>query len=366
MKHIFPLIGFALTLIACSAAPQASQSAENAAQTTDSTVHNEDSAVVVSVALTGDIMMGTTYPKSKLPAANGRGLFRDVAPLLQRADLAAGNYEGTLCDTGTCAKKATEHTYAFRTPTRYAPRLSEAGYDFLSLANNHAYDFGRDGVRSTMRCLDSIGIAYAGLRGYQDHVILELGGVTYGLCAFGHNGYTLLHQDTTTVRRIVTSLATTCDVVIVSFHGGAEGTAASRLPYETEFFFDEDRGNLRRFAHLCIDAGADVVYGHGPHVVRAVELYHDRFIAYSLGNFCTPYGMSLSGPSAYAPLLELTLATDGTFRSGRIHSFLQSYGLGPRTDAHHHAAQEIRRLTLLDCPTTPLVISPEGLITRKP
>lgn len=364
MRNTTFLLGLALSLAACSAQPQAPTSAENAANTIDSTAI-ADSAVVVSVAFTGDIMMGTTYPKRRLPADDGRQLFQDVAPVLRSVDLAAGNFEGTLCDGGTCSKKPSKHTFAFRTPTTYAPRLSEAGYDFLCLANNHANDFGSEGIRSTMHCLKAEGIGYSGIRGYQDHAIIERNGVKYGLCAFGHNGYTLRHQDTAQVRRIVTSLVDSCDIVIVAFHGGAEGTANCRLPYGTEKFLGEDRGNLREFAHLCIDAGADVVYGHGPHVVRAVELYKDRFIAYSLGNFCTPYGMGLAGTLGYAPVLTLRLSSDGTFRDGEIHSFLQHYGLGPRTDAQHHAAQEIRRLTRLDCPNTPLDISDEGRITRK-
>ena len=173
------------------------------------------------------------------------------------------------------------------------------------------------------------------------------------------------HQDLGQVRQIVTSLVNQCDIVIVSFHGGAEGSSRARLPYGKETFCGEDRGSLREFAHFCIDAGADVVYGHGPHVARAVELYKEHFIAYSLGNFCTPYGMSLGGVLGYAPLLTLELTPDGRFVSGQIHSFLQAKGVGPRLDAAHRAAREIRRLTALDVPGTPLVIDDEGHISRK-
>lgn len=310
-------------------------------------------------------MMGTTFPSRQLPSDEGRQLFIDAAPILRTATLAAGNCEGTLCDSGISTKKISKASFAFRTPTSFAPRLGEAGFDFLSMANNHANDFGPQGITSTMQCLTAQGIAYAGIKGYANHVIVERDGIKFGLCAFGHNSYTLRHQDLDTVRQIITRLVSECDIVIVSFHGGAEGTAHCRLPYGKETFYNEDRGSLREFAHFCIDAGADIVYGHGPHVVRAVELYKEHFIAYSLGNFCTPYGMSLSGILAYAPVLELSVTRDGRFESGKIHSFLQRRGLGPRTDSANHAAREIKRLTQLDVPHTPLNISENGTITRR-
>lgn len=110
---------------------------------------------------------------------------------------------------------------------------------------------------------------------------------------------------------------------------------------------------------------ADVVFGHGPHVVRAVELYKEHFIAYSLGNFCTPYGMNLLGISGYAPILELSLTRDGRFFAGQLHSFVQRRGVGPQPDFQHRAAKEIKRLTALDVPETPLIISDYGLIKHK-
>lgn len=309
-------------------------------------------------------MMGTTYPSVKLPPNEGRQLFVDAAPILQKADIAAGNLEGTMCDSGQSTKKVSKTSYAFRMPTTFAPRLSEAGYDFLSIANNHANDFGIDGIRSTMRCLDSQSISYAGIKGLANQAIIERDGIKYGLCAFGHNAYTLRHQDIPLVREIITHLVNECDIVIVSFHGGAEGVEHRRLPHGKELFFNEDRGSLREFAHFCIDAGADIVYGHGPHVVRAVELYKEHFIAYSLGNFCTPYGMSLSGVLAYAPILEIKITRDGRFVCGHIHSLIQHQGQGPRIDPSYRASQEIKRLTELDFPHTSLSITRNGDISR--
>lgn len=319
----------------------------------------------LTVAITGDIMMGTTYPSVQLPSHEGRQLFVDAASILQQADVAAGNLEGTLCDSGETHKKLSKICYAFRTPTRYAHRLSEAGFDFLSMANNHAHDFGEQGIKSTMTCLDKIGIRYAGIRGdYPTYVMLQRKGLTIGFCAFGHNEYTLRHHNLFQVRQIITELAKQCDVIIVSFHGGAEGAAHARLPYGKEMYCGEDRGDLRHFAHFCIDAGADIVYGHGPHVARAVELYKEHLIAYSLGNFCTPFGISLMGVSGYAPLLQLQVDSEGRFLNGKIHSFIQQRGVGPRLDRQNRAAKEIKRLTRLDILNGQLLIDDEGNIHR--
>lgn len=319
----------------------------------------------IKLALTGDIMMGTTYPSTQLPQEEGRLLFKHVAPIISGADIAAGNLEGTLCDGGTTTKRMSKVSYAFRTPVKFAPRLSEAGYDFLSVANNHVNDFGDTGISSTMKALDGVGIKYAGIKDLCEWSIVEKDGRRYGFCAFSHNQKTCDHRDLETVRRILGELREQADFVIVSFHGGAEGSAHNRLPYGRETFCGENRGSIRELAHFCIDEGADVVYGHGPHVLRAVEVYKGHFIAYSLGNFCTPYGINLRGISGYAPVVTIRVLADGTFVDGQIHSFIQQRGAGPLPDAQNLVAKEMKRLTELDVPKTPITISATGAITRK-
>lgn len=319
----------------------------------------------IKLALTGDIMMGTTYPSTQLPQEEGRLLFKHVAPIISGADIAAGNLEGTLCDGGTTTKRMSKVSYAFRTPVKFAPRLSEAGYDFLSVANNHVNDFGDTGISSTMKALDGVGIKYAGIKDLCEWSVVEKDGRRYGFCAFSHNQKTCDHRDLQTVRRILGELREQADFVIVSFHGGAEGSAHNRLPYGRETFCGENRGSIRELAHFCIDEGADVVYGHGPHVLRAVEVYKGHFIAYSLGNFCTPYGINLRGISGYAPVVTIRVLADGTFVDGQIHSFIQQRGAGPLPDAQNLVAKEMKRLTELDVPKTPITISATGAITCK-
>jgi len=324
------------------------------------------SADTLTIAMTGDIMMGTTYPDTMLPRHEGALLFRDVKPVLRRADLAVGNLEGAICDGGESTKEG-PNTYAFRTPTTYGQWLRDAGYDFLSMANNHANDFGEEGIASTEHVLRQQGIKFAGLAGRVEAAVIERKGLKIGFCAFGHNPYTLRHTDEElkTVSRIVDHLVKTTDIVIVSFHGGAEGTRYSHLPDSMETFYKEKRGYLRRLAHFCIDRGADIVYGHGPHVVRATEVYKGRFIAYSLGNFCTPYGMNLKGISGYAPVIEVNTDRKGRFLDGRIHSFIQYHGTGPRRDDKHSVARQIRQLSQQDIPHSEAIIDQKGNIRLK-
>ena len=322
-------------------------------------------AQTLNIAMTGDIMMGTTYPSIMLPANDGRDLFRDAKDILTGADLTVGNLEGAICDGGRSTKGTGPNSYAFRTPTSYGHLLKEAGFDFLSMANNHANDFGLEGIESTERVLEEQGILFSGIAGRIESAVIERKGLKIGLCAFGHNSYTLKHTDLNTVGRIVDDLVSRCDLVIVSFHGGAEGRTKNHLPNGPETFLGENRGSLRQLAHFCIDHGADVVYGHGPHVVRAMEVYKDRFIAYSLGNFCTPYNVSLTGISGYAPVVEININADGSFIDGKIHSFLQTRGIGPRKDAAGSVAREIRQLSNADIPLSQATIDAQGNISLK-
>ena len=339
-----------LMLLCCTAVPAV-------AQTTDS---------LLTIAMCGDIMMGTTYPTVRLPQNEGRDIFAEVKQLFLDADLAAGNLEGVICEGGTCTKNTEKaNNYAFRMPESYAPLLKEAGFDYLNLGNNHTNDFGSFGLARTQEILDQQGIRYSGLPNCES-VVIEKDGIRYGICSFGHNSYTLKHTDTASVTRIVTALRPQCDILIVNFHGGAEGSKYSHLPDGPETYLGENRGNLRAFAHHCIDLGADLVFGHGPHVTRAVECYNDRLIAYSLGNFCTTFGVNLAGVNGYAPVLVARITRDGRFVDGRIHSFIQTQGTGPRLDASDKVAQHMRSLSEADFRGQyGLEISDNGTLTRK-
>jgi poly-gamma-glutamate capsule biosynthesis protein CapA/YwtB (metallophosphatase superfamily) len=250
-------------------------------------------------------------------------------------------------------------------PERYVNYLVDACFNVVSLANNHIGDFGVQGRESTQKVLRKAGIHFAGLEDICETTTFTINGVKYGFAAFAPNRGTVRITDIPKAKRLVSELKKTCDIVIVSFHGGAEGKAYNRVTKKTEMFLGENRGNVYEFAHAVIDAGADIVFGHGPHVVRAIELYKGRFIAYSLGNFATAGGINVSGISGYAPIIKVYTDEKGAFVKGQIFSFIQQYRTGPLKDDKNLVIKEIKRLTELDFPNTPLRISDDGLIERK-
>src|SRR5204863_2221734 len=121
-------------------------------------------------------------------------------------------------------------------------------------------------------------------------------------------------------RRLIRKAARRADLVVCAIHAGAEGTSAVHVTGAEELYLGEDRGNAEAFAHMAVDAGADLVLGSGPHVLRGMEFYRDRLIAYSMGNFAGYHDFALDGVLADSAILRLTLAADGAFRRGRVRS----------------------------------------------
>jgi len=322
----------------------------------------------VNILCTGDLMPGTNYPSSRyLPPRNDCfALFADAREEIAAADIAAGNLEGVFSDASGHPKTChdTLNCYVFRMPDSYAACIEEAGYDVLSVANNHVNDFGAAGRAYTTRILDNTSMKYAGFLTHP-WTIFEKDGIRYGFAAFAPHTGTMDLKQYAKAAEIVKMLDDSCDIVIVSFHGGAEGKDHQHLVKGDEEFLGYNRGSVYRFAHTVIDAGADVVYGHGPHVVRAMELYKDRLICYSLGNFCTYARFNLSGPNSLAPAVVITTDTDGKFLEGRILSFTQTGEGGPKTDPLGRAARKIRELTLSDLPPQEFEIFDDGAIIRK-
>ena len=321
----------------------------------------------VCIAAVGDIMLGTSYPgKNTLPPDSAKSSFINVADELHNADVVFGNLEGTLLDAGTPAHykmHLLSKAYLFRMPQSYGNVLKGAGFNVLSLANNHIGDFGDNGRTSTMNVLDSLGINYGGQLAHPSS-IFKIKGITYGFCAFAPNAQTLPIRDLKNAAEVIRALKQQCDIVIVSFHGGGEGVAFQHVPMVEESFSREKRGNVRAFAHTAIDAGADIILGNGPHVCRAMELYKKRLIAYSLGNFCTYKSVSVSGVCGIAPLLKAYLNKKGEFLSGRIISNKQTHGAGLETDTLNQAVAKIRALMNVDFPASGLAISDDGKISK--
>lgn len=323
----------------------------------------------ITIACVGDMILGINYPNEspRFAENDGANLFDDVRDYLVGADFTVGNLEGVLLDSGGEVKtvKNPQYAYFFRMPERYVHHFTNAGFDFLAVANNHARDFGDSGLSSTMRVLAEAGMAYAGVKDVCEVAVVDKGDVRYGMCAFAPNTRMCNIHDLALAEKLVRSLREEheCDIVIVSFHGGAEGPMEYRVPRTTESYIGESRGNVYEFAHRCVDAGADLVYGHGPHVVRGLELYKGKMIAYSLGNFCTPYSVNRVGRNGYAPVLLVRMTVGGKFIGGQIISATQPDRTGPRRDARRVVIQEMKSLSNMDFPESPLRISEDGILT---
>lgn len=318
----------------------------------------------VTIAAVGDIMGGTNFPdQSYLPGGNGAYLWDDVRSILNQADITFGNLEGTILNEGGEQKECNNPKlcYLFRSPEYLAQNFLESGFDLMSVANNHANDFGTTGRKNTQRVLDSLGIAHAGSVD-QPFIIKKIGRLKIGFCAFAPNRGTVSIHQYENIKSTIQHLDSLTDIVIASFHAGAEGSKHQHVTREREFYYGEDRGNVYELAHLMIDNGADLVLGHGPHIVRAIEVYKERIIAYSLGNFLTYGRFNLRGLAGEAPILEVKTDASGRFLKGKIHAFRQSYSHGPRNDLNLSSIKTIQRLSLEDFPENPVTIDDSGSI----
>ncbi len=357
------LMAVVLLLAGCATTPDGEPSSEQAETISGAPATAEanwKTAARVTIAAVGDMMLGTDYPENHLPDDDGVGFLAAVTSFLSAADITFGNLEGVLVDGGEPGKQCSNPAvcYRFRSPTRYAEHYVAAGFDVMSLANNHARDFGEDGRLVTMQTLAEAGIHHSGLEG--DFASFESNRLRVALIAFAVTKNSNMMLDYEQSAATVADYASSHDIVIVSFHGGAEGRDVMHLPFDEEEYFGEPRGDVVKFSRLMVDAGADLVLGHGPHVVRAMERYNDRLIAYSLGNFATYYGISVDGVKGVAPILVITVDGTGQFIEGQIHSTVQIRPAGPTLDEDQKALNLIRGLSNEDFGTPGITFHSDG------
>ena len=356
----------------------------------------------VRLALVGDINLGTLSLRDGVPPDSGRGLLDAARPALT-GDLVVGNFEGALGDSGMTYKcgrqgravgyqaqrdslarpvppaprrrRATPPRgrppgpgcYAFLTPPAMAQRLADAGFTHLNLANNHANDFGPEGRATTDSAFAILGIRLYGplgriavdsvRRGDSLTVVGLIGFTTYPFA------YDLLDLERSVA--VVDSIRPLVDLLVVTFHGGAEGASAVHTGEVAESLGAEPRGDLRTWARAVIDAGADVVVGHGPHVLRGIEYYRGAPVVYSLGNFLTYRGFNLEGPLGITAVLRLDWSPGGRL-GARLIPMVQRPGAGPAPDPLKRAIRQVRRLSDEDFLATGASVSPDGHITPLP
>lgn len=268
----------------------------------------------VRMVFGGDIVLGNSFVVEHIPKDWEERYFAGVRSTLKGADVAVGNFEDTLTEHEKTSKNpGTGRQYAFRSPPHYAELMYREGFRVLNVANNHANDFGETGFKDTLNNLKRAGIAVTGVR--DQAATLSVRGLNIAVLGFTYssrfNTVFELEQGAERVRQAKAGGA----YVIVTFHAGAEGSPAIWHENADEQFMGENRGNTVAFSRAMIDAGADLVVGHGPHVLRAAECYQGRPIVYSLGNFVGVGGLSAKNFAAVSALLEVTVAVDGTLQN---------------------------------------------------
>ena len=248
----------------------------------------------VNLIFVGDVMLdrGVEFAINKYGAGDFKFPFLKIADELRTADLLIGNLEGPISDKGTKVGSI----YSFRDDPKAIEGLNYAGFDVLSLANNHAFDYGRLALEDTLKRLKEANINYlgAGLNEKEAFapVIKEIKGVKIGFLAFtdlgsrfweasaSSSGIAWISQDDLEkVKKEIEDAKREADFLIILLHSGEEYQAIPSA-FQT------------KFAKLAVDSGADLVIGHHPHVVQKIEKYKSGYVAYSLGNFIFDQGFS--------------------------------------------------------------------------
>lgn len=285
----------------CGASPSFSQSRET-----------------VTIKAVGDMVLGTTWPEDRIGPGVETRFFEGVADELAGSDIVFGNLEGALTDSDDTHKDPSRGTqFAFRMPPHFGGVLREAGFNVLNLANNHSADFGDSGLDDTQRNIRENGMFAVGLK--DDIVYQQIRGIGIAWIGFSYlHRHNSIH-DLDLVSRLVRSASESANLVIVTFHGGAEGSDALRVYDAEEMYLGENRGNVVQFARTAVESGADLVLGHGPHVLRGVECYWQKLIVYSLGNFVGYGAFSTKRAAAISTILDVTLDQDGWLRRVEFH-----------------------------------------------
>ncbi|GIH08983.1 metallophosphatase [Rhizocola hellebori] len=315
----------------------------------------------ITLSAVGDIIMGVAG--RAMPANDGRDFFAKVKHLFL-ADLVMGNMEEPLTDDTGYVKCRPEQTTCnqFRVPPSYAKHLKDAGFHLLNQANNHGYDFGPKGYTNTQKALESQGLKHTGARG--QITLVDVSGVRVAVLGFSSYPRDNSLTDLNAAKAVVEKAAGLADVVVIQVHWGTEGADKTHVKPGTEYFLGENRGDPIRFSHTVIDAGADLIIGHGPHTLRAMEVYKGRLIAYSLGNFAGGRGLKGEGNLGWGGVLKATLDAQGALVSGHFAStyFTSSPGV-PQPDPQNRGLDLVRKLSQQDFPSSGARFDVSGAIS---
>jgi Bacterial capsule synthesis protein PGA_cap len=310
----------------------------------------------VTLEWVGDIALST---QRGLPPGGLQQALGPVAAQLRDADLTLGNLEGTLSVGGAskCGGIGGGNCFAFQAPPSTARSLHGLGFDLVNMANNHSFDYGAPGRSQTISALNSAAVAHTGLPG--EITVVRSGGRLVAFVGFAPYSSDANLLDIPAAEALVRRARRRASLVVVIIHAGAEGASALHTPHGSEFFVGENRGNPRAFAHAVINAGASLVVGSGPHVIRGVERYRGRMIAYSLGNFVGYHTLAGGGVLSDSAILRVTLGANGRVLAARWISMLLNGGL-PRPDPGAASARLMTILSRQDFPSDHFTMGSHG------
>jgi Bacterial capsule synthesis protein PGA_cap len=311
----------------------------------------------ITLEWVGDIALST---QRGLPPGGLDGSLRPVRKLLRHADLTVGNLEGTLSVGGSskCGGIGGGTCFAFQAPPSVAGELHALGFDLVNQANNHSLDYGPSGREQTLSALRRAGVAHTGMPGKV--TILHVHGTRVAFVGFAPYPYDGNLLNIVAARRLISYAKARAALVVVIIHAGGEGAGELHTPLGEETYLGEDRGNARAFAHAAIDAGASIVLGSGPHVIRGVERYRGRLIAYSLGNFVGYNTLGGGGVLSQSAILRVTLGVGGRVVRARWISIRLANGL-PRLDPSDASAKLVAMLSRDDFSSDHFAIGPSGM-----
>jgi hypothetical protein len=354
-------------------APAAGQSAATAPRGGD------DAGVRVCAG--GDVTLGTNldttwtgkmseWLRRPVPALpNPDVVLRPLHPLVGDADVVLVNIEGAI-GSGPVEKPKCElgarGCFALRQPPATAAalrRLSPRGQVVGNLANNHARDAGERGFERTVSLLERAHVHVTGVDTLATPVVTR-GGDTVAFLGFSTSTGPD-PRDLAAVKRHVARAAARYPLLVVTMHLGADGRSAQRTRDTMEVYFEERRGNPVAFAHAAADAGAKLIVGHGPHVVRALEWRNESLIAYSLGNLVTYGPFSLREPLNRGAILCAVLDAKHGVLDAHLRPTKQRAPGRVSSDRSSRAVTLADSLTRLDFPDSGAVMITEAVVRRR-
>ncbi len=304
----------------------------------------------ITIGFVGDIIPG---PK------NTPGLLNDVVRYTVGPDILIGNFEGVAAQTlYTKCKTDSKKCFSFNGDAHFLSRLRDASFDVLNIANNHFNDYGETGQRETLAEIENMNMIPSGMKNTITYV--GRNNIKVGIIGVSNYTWTTNMLSTKTIEKLILEAKQNADIVIAIFHAGGEGAKYDHTPIGTEWYLNENRGDVRAFAHSAIDAGADVVLGSGPHVLRGMEIYADKLIAYSLGNFVSSNSVITSGPAKNSAMLNVTFKKDGSLLSGIVFPFeIDPSGI-PHPDINNTSISVINDLSFKDFGSAGIVLEANG------